>query len=377
MDLMTALKDIFGGYTALYAVWAWFVLIFFLVSAVVHLFVSRWKNDHSQHSMKKIFPIFDSLAEEIKSGWVDVGRIKQTVFRARYGLFALYIENNSNLSDREHDLESLRVIARESGFADHLRRRAVSGCRWKRALAIRCLAYLKDNDNVDVFRRVLEKDRFQYSVYSASLGLAACGDVSSLAKILKALYIDKPSNRDMILAVVSWFDSVAVDPLTKMLESEDIPSLLQSTLADFLGTLKYAPAGGVIARLLNDSTDTEAKIHFVEALEKIGSRENCALIESCLSDADFRLRLKAINALERIGGVEFLAKAEEVMGDENHWVRRNAAEAMSRMGERGIARLKEMALSQDAARRRSSKMVLADLEFKRMRWRYRYADSIP
>ncbi len=375
-DALNSFVESIGGYGVFAAAWVWAILSIYLIVIVIHLFNRRHANESVRIHMKKKTPEFDELIEKVAANTSDDAEIRRVLPPAAFPYFARYIEHRlAGTGNVDASVES--TIAEKSGFADHLRKRIQKHGGWKRALALRSLSYLRNSRDIELFRSILETDRFKHAIFAAALGLGLCGDTESLEAVLRKLYVETPSNRDMVLSTLLAYGNKGADAMNKVLASAELVPAVQGVIVDFLGTLKHRPALPTILKLLKHATDKEAAIHFMEALEKIGSEKDCEVLLPYLKDSDFRMRLKAINALERLAGSRYLDEAEQLMNDESPWVTRNAAEAISRMGPDGLARLKALAHDRNERKRLAAKMVIAEREFGRIRWRYRYANSIP
>lgn len=280
--------------------------------------------------------------------------------------------------ERKHPyIKRIKEYAEAVGLTERLRRQVYRGDPWKRAIALRLLAEVGQEADRAVFREILEQSSFRPMIFAAAVGLANHGVTDCIEIIIEKLYNRKKPNRDEVLSIISYFESTAVDPCIDLIKKDKLISPLKATLIDYLGTRRARSAKPILEDILKKSTDGELNLHVIEALEKVGDRDSCASILPFLKDKDFRVRLKAVNALERLAADEYLETAEQVLSDSNLFVRRNAAEAISRMGERGLKRLGELISSDNRDVSIISRLVLAEQKYGKIRWRFRYGDSIP
>jgi HEAT repeat protein len=376
MDPIVDMIEAVGGPPAFVAIWSWIIISAVLTVVLIYLFVKHKTNQRFKQRLEELTPQLDRVIENLQTGLDQDGKIRSLISKSEFPELIRYIEDRL-VAIGKIDAQAERQLAEASGLVEYLNARVKSRDNWKRALALRALACLRDETNVPLFRATLKNEKFDYAILAATAGLAWVADVDSLELILDKVYVDDPPNRDVILKVLVAYGEDACEAATRLLGKGDLPTAVEGAMADFLGNIHYAEAASVIEERLAATDDTNSEIHFLEALENLGSESTCAVIEPYLKSDDFRLRLKAINALERLGGDKYLAKAEETTRDESPWVARNGAEAMSRMGKKGEKKLNALSRSENRIQRQAAKLVLAELEYKRMRWRFRYADSIP
>lgn len=291
-------------------------------------------------------------------------------------LLVHYIQKNC-FGKNHPDLNRIREYANKTGLMKELRKRAAHGQSWKRAMAVRVLAALGDSSDIILFRDTLARSRFRPEIFAAAVGLINHGITESLGDILDKLYDPQKPNRDQILALIGYFGPIAAEPIIQYIRNRDVPPVLKATLIDFLGVQKARMARPLLEETLKQAPGSLISLHIIEALEKLGTRDSCGVILPYLKDPDFRVRLKAVNALERLAGSEYIASAEALLSDPDLFVQRNAAEAISRMGAPGISRLRELSNSDNKQISIVSKLILTEREYDKIRWRFRYGDSIP
>jgi len=366
-----------GSYVTDVVAWAFFILLSLLILVVAYAVWRRGRNNSIRKRLAARSPIYSRLLAGLRSGTPPPDEeIRAEVPRRDFGILELFLRDRLAAAD-SGDATPERRLAEACGFLPFIRKRARGGRGWKRAANLHALALLRDPADLDLFRDAIERDPRRPCVFAAAFGLARLGEAADLPRIVHRLYNPAAPNRDELLMVLSTFGPAQAPGLLEFLRTADLPESPAGVLADLLGIWKYAPAGEALEERLAQARGGELKIHLIEALEKIGTRATCERLRPFLQDPDFRVRLKAVNALERLGGADFLDDARALLADPVHWVRRNAAEAILRMGDVGRQILKEAAQSADDGPRRAAKMVLAENQFKRIRWRFRYAESVP
>lgn len=271
----------------------------------------------------------------------------------------------------------LKTYADTCGLTAVLRKEARSAGRWKKAIALRLLAVVCDRSDAGTFKTTLFGSNFKPAMLAAAIGLANCDERPDIRLFIGRLYNKERPNRDEILALLSHYYRSSASQCIDLLRDETLPLALRTTLMDFLGVSRMKAAASVLEEIVANNSNAEVLVHALEALEKTGNAESCRRILPCLANDDFRVRIKAVSALERLSGGAHIGEIEKMLSDLNVFVRRNAAEAMSRMGDGGMKRLQSMVASEDRDVSRTARMILAEKKYDKIRWRYRYGDSIP
>lgn len=366
-----------GTQTTEIVVWVFAILLIFLGGVLAFALGRRLRNNSIRDRLAARTPVYRRLLEDLGSGHPPSDEdVRAEIPRRDFEILELFLRDRLSAKDAG-DPASERRLAEACGFLPFVRKRARSGRGWARAANLHALALLRDRADLDLFRNALEKDPHRSCVFAGAFGLARGGEAADLPLIVRRLYNPAAPNRDELLLILSACGATQAPGLLGFLRSPDLPEPAAGVLADVLGIWKYAPACAVLEERLSSARDGDFKCHLIEALEKVGARSTCDRLRPYLQDPDFRVRLKAVNALERLGGAEFLGDARATLADPSHWVRRNAAEALLRMGGDGRQVLQEVARSTDDGPRRAAKLALAENQFKRIRWRFRYAESVP
>jgi hypothetical protein len=301
--------------------------------------------------------------------------IESSIKIRRY-LLQQYIEEHCMTKTYPHKKRIVKYAA-AIGLTDQLRKHSQRGEQWARAEALRILAEVGTEEDIALFRHTLEHSHFKPELIAAVAGLAKDDVIDQVKTAVIKIYDDKNPNRDEILAILAYYSDGAIDHCLEMISDEETPLILKATLIDFVGVKKAKTAAPLLEELLARTDNSELDLHLIEALEKVGTEKSCAVILPFLTAPDFRVRLKAVNALERLAKDKYLNEAEVLLSDENLFVRRNAAEAMSRMGHNGMEKLKTLISSENNDISIITKMVIAEKKYDKIRWRFRYGDTIP
>lgn len=295
--------------------------------------------------------------------------------RRNRALLKDFIRTRCTSSTHRH-IGRIKTFALGCGLTGMIRADALAERGWNRAVALRLLAVISDASDTALFRRILEESRFKPEILAAAIGLANSDEHAGIRLFMGKLYDEKHPNRDEVLSVLYQYYHGSVEECAELIGDKTLPLQLRATLVDFIGVAKHRPARAVLEGMLGPACERDMVLHVIEALEKVGAESSCELILPYLDDQEFRVRLKAVNALERLAGSRYMAEAERLLSDPDVFVRRNAAEAVSRMGPEGIARLESYSRAGDSMIARVAKMILAEKKYDKIRWRFRYGDSI-
>lgn len=368
--------EMFGSLSIYTSVGFLAVLSFFLLTIVMYTWLIRKKFDRLEADMIVYSAELDSMFSNNDKPVPEKFFSRDISHGYNIELLTKYVQEKCLAAKHPH-IERIKEYALTVGLTDRLRKQVYRGDPWKRAIALRLLAEVGQEADRAVFREILNHSSFRPLIFAAAIGLANHGITDCIQTIIEKLYNRKKPNRDEVLSIISYFESIAIDPCIELIKKDKLMTPLKATLIDYLGTRRAYSAKPILEDILKKSTDGELNLHTIEALEKVGDRNSCGSILPFLKDIDFRVRLKAVNALERLAADEYLETAEKLLSDPNLFVRRNAAEAITRMGSKGMQKLTELVSSGDRDVSIISKLVLAEQKYGKVRWRFRYGDSIP
>ncbi len=370
------LQRIINDQLAVSAIGCWLILSILLIALVLHLITLRGRKNRHESRIIKLGALLQDTLTKLKKGEIPDAEIIKMFGGKNTAVLRECVEDLC--FEKSDYIDELRRISNITGLTRKMRAEALSRDKWIRTLAVRCLAALGNPEDIPLLKAVVDKDNFKPAILAASTGLAACKEESVIADIIERLFDKNRPNRDMLLSALTMMGQNRAEQIVGVLTSSSLHDDVISTLADVLGVWHYRPARPVLENILEQTQNPEVRLHVIEALEKTGDASTCAKIMPHLKDADFRVRLKAVNALERLAGDAHMDRAADLLlNDPDKWVKRNAAEAMSRMGAKGMAKLESYKSNNINSVRYVVKLVLAEKKFGRMRWRFRYAESIP
>ncbi len=353
------------------------VLALMMLFIIIYTWRVRKKADRLETDLKEyadeLHTLFENSDESISEDFFT--HIESSIKIRRY-LLHEYIQEHCMTKTYPHKKRIVEYAA-AIGLTDQLRKRSQHGEQWARADALRILAEVGTEEDIKLFRHTLDHSHFKPELIAAVVGLAKDDVTDQLKTAITKIYDDKNPNRDEILAILAYYSEGAVDHCLEMINIEETPLILKATLIDFVGVKKAKASAPILEELLARTDNGELDLHLIEALEKVGTEKSCAVILPFLNAPDFRVRLKAVNALERLSKDKYLNEAEALLADKNLFVRRNAAEAISRMGHSGMEKLKALMSSENKDISIITKMVVAEKQFNKIRWRFRYGDTIP
>lgn len=343
-----------------------------LVVIITVILIIRLNNNRLERLINCLYPQFETLCLEIESTKDTTDLISQVLTSRVFPVFERFLRNKiADIS--EISVHKYREVSELSGFSEYLRYTINKSKGYKRAIALRTLTYLRNPSDILLLQKILENETFYPSVYTAGLGLALCKNTESFSRILHILCARKTDNRDDILVILTAFGEGICPSIVEHLVS--FRDSTQTVLIDFLRLYGYRPAQKLLEELVVASPSLEARIHAIEALGVLGNQDSLLLLQPFLMNEDFRIRLKTVVALAKIGGKKFLPQLLLMLEDPEWWVRRNAAEAFYGLGEDGIKELKKIGSEATSERGRMARMVIDELKFGRIRWRYRFAES--
>lgn len=373
---MTELTDIIKNATLYSSLWiltvlSGLLLLLMIVTLRTRRNLKRLEDDRERYSIELDNHLLSS-PERIPDDFFSEKISK----RYNLDLLTSYIQHKC-LNSEKANMERVKEYARSCGLTERLRKRSSTGNPWKRAIALRILSEISSDEDVPFLKNIVKKGTFPQEILAASIGLANNGVADCIKISIEKVYSEKQPNRDEILALLSYFDESAVEPCIELVKDKSLTPPLRAVLIDFLGVRRARQAKTFLEDILKSETGSELNLHVIEALEKVGDGDSCDIILPYTKDTDFRVRLKAVNALERLSNDKYIDVAKNMLSDPEMFVRRNAAEAISRMGERGLKLLKELMTSKNRDIAVITGMVLAEKKYDKIRWRFRYGDSIP
>lgn len=344
------------------------ILSIMLFSIITFTVIRRLMNNRTDLNMRNLVPLFKELARKARGHQIPEAEIKQAIEPGQFKYFEMFLRNT--LSDADaRDYPAYRHISNVSGFHDFIRAQARNKKRWRQALAVRTLTYLRDPGDIPLFRDVFNNSGFFHSVYAAALGICLCKDASFLEQIIYKIFNRKVSNLDMLMTLIYPLGMEAMPVLLALLQKGSLPPPTLAVLVDFLGLYRYQAAGPVLNDLLRKTGDLELKLHIMDAMGSMGTREFVPVLQQYLQDGDFRVRLKTANVLSKLSATESIPALEKLLEDQNWWVRRNAAEALLKLGEKGIQALQKVKESRAGAAGPTANMILVEERFHRHRAR--------
>lgn len=367
---------VFNSRLAGYTLALWLVLFIIFVVLILHLLIVRIRTRQLEAKIKKTKIALQGVIERFVKKEISDKEIIETLGGKNLPYLRICVEDLC--FEKCSCIDDLRYISNVTGLTDKMRSEAIRGKKWSRTFSIRCLAYLGNHEDISLLKTVLGKDKFKYAMLVATTGLGSCNDEYVVRDIIQRIFDPKKPNRDMLLSSLTAVGKSNAKHVTKVLSDSSLHDDVISTLADVLGVWHYRPSRQILEKYLEQTKNPEVRLHIIEALEKVGDTSTCDKIIPHLKDEDFRVRLKAVNALERLAGDTYMNLALDLLlNDPDRFVKRNAAEAISRMGHLGMEKLESYKSIDVKSVRYVVKIVLAEKKYKRMRWRFRYADSIP
>ncbi len=351
------------------------VFVFLNILLILNILWIRFYNYSTQHKMTTLEKKFDSLIEKARESELNSGKIKRTIPPKDFPYFERYLRNNIS-STQKDNVSAERSISRISGFSDHLCRRILKRRKYPQAIALRTLSYLRDKENIPIFRMVLKYESYYPCVYAAAIGLALCRDTQSLRLIAERIFKAEQPNRDQLLAIMYNFGRTAAPHIHHYLDEEFLPEEKATALVDLLGLYRYYPAKHTLERIAGKTKSSELLIHVIETLGFLGDENTMQLFLNLLKHGDFRIRLKAVRSLAFLGGENYTKQVKDMLEDDDEWVRTNAAEALMDYLPRGEELLEKLAESKSEKTGSTSKFVLVEKQYNRIRWRYKNEELV-
>ena len=248
------------------------------------------------------------------------------------------------------DRERLRQLARGSGWARALRRRARSPFWWRRMDVAQILAFVGTEEDLTAIVDLLEDRHTAVRVAStfAARDLSHPDLVDPLLR--QAAVADPPRRRALYDAILS-FGETAVPKVRAELEvtpDEEVERLgvflgLAGRLAGRSDASELLP--GVLERV--DSGHLEVRIQAVKALGAFATERSVQRLRSALGDDAWQVRAQAAKGLGRLAVDQARADLRAALGDESWWVRLRAAIALRQLGEAGVRELESIDAEED------------------------------
>ncbi len=348
--------------TALAGITVFFLMI--LAGIFVYALYYRLRNNRTEEAMSRLRPVYVNLVSAVRAGTATDEDIRRTVIEPEYRYFERFLRTTvSGIHDG--DVTAERRIAAVSGYAEWLRARVERVSPWKQALVLRTLSYFRSEDNIPVFRRIIETSAFPPSILAAGVGLALCDSYTDMGPVFAKIYESSGCNEDVLLMVISAYGQESAPYLHELFRDKPLSVNESCIMADALGIFRYRAALPTLTGRLFADPHPELALHIMDALKLIGDKPLVPRLLPYLQHADYQMRVKTALTVSALGGADVIAAIEPLLADRKWWVRRNAAEAILNTGPAGLRRLQELAESPHAHPRSAARLILMDLTFNK------------
>lgn len=236
---------------------------------------------------------------------------------------------------RGSEARRMMDLAGELGLVERDLARLSSRGRWRRAKAAENLGYYGGPEAVKSVSGLLqEEDETVRAV--AARALSRVGTPEAAGALAGYLNSNSELTSLRMAENLERIGPLAVDPLVKLVESEDEEERRAQVLAArILGNLRVAEARSALCRAIQRRWNTDLRAQAMLALGKIGNPDDVPAIVEAAGDNSWPVRVQAANALSMIGEVSTVPTLEELATDEEWWVRLNASRALMNLGPEG------------------------------------------
>ena len=250
----------------------------------------------------------------------------------------------------------LRTISRSLELDLYNQKRAWSRSWVERYRAVEKLGFLKLPELSPLYCSILKRDKNIHVRTKAIWSLSLIADENVLDLINS--FLTDP------LSASSKFKEYIYSNIIKSFQESDnegaflhridewednpqIPVLLKKDMISACGVAGLISAKETIKRYHKRFYDVpEMKIACIRALEKLGDSDMYDIIVTALLDEDWRVRAVAAKNAE-VCADKVVEALKLALRDKNYFVRINAAQALSKTGEKGIAVLTGLTMSDD------------------------------
>ena len=325
----------------------------------------HFKKGRIAREAARLKPVLEALVMATRDGLSTDAEIARTLPAEHYPHFEDFLRETISTT-RDIDVSAERKIADISGFTESLKARIERSRGWNKTIAVRVLSYLRDQEHVPIFRKVLEEETFVQAKFAAGLGLALCHDTDSVTLVAREIWAATGRDEDALLTVLATYGKpIAPDVLAALSEGR-VPDGERQAAVKFLSECRYRPAATTIAGMLRHETEPHVLASCLGALRRLGDESSLPNILPFLTHEDFALRIEALRTVAALAGPDCLQQIEARMRDDNWWVRREAALAVANTGKPGLARLEAIAGQTEEAPRIAASGILAELMFNRI-----------
>ena len=326
------------------------------------------RKTREEHDRAALAPVFEDLVRSVKSGAVTDEAISRALPARHFCQFEYFLQETISTIG-ELDVSGEKRIADISGFTDYVKDSIERSRRWDRVVALRVLSYLRDQEHIPLFSKVLEEETFPQAIFAAGLGLALCRDLDSMDKVVRKLWDVTEHNQDVLYTVLNTYGRPIASRVHDALRDNRIPDDAKAVAVLFLSECHYTAAASTIISLLQHETGVALLAACLEAVATFLDETALDSVLPFVSSDDFTLRIAAVRSASALGGMRCFRLIEERLDDGNWWVRREAAQAIAGMGREGLAHLESLAAQDRQAPGRAASGILAELKFNRIELR--------
>lgn len=353
--------------TVQYAIAFW-VMFFCILICLSILFLTvrvHLKKNRMAQKMTELETIYENLVKSVRFGQATVDDIKRTVLPQDYAYFQRFLQETISTIE-DIDVSAEKTIGEISGFIDDLKERIAKSRKWEKTLAVRTLTYFRDKDNIPLFRKILEKEKFIQTVYAAGMGLALCGDTESLLSVRSRIWEVSEQNKEALLVILNIYGKDIASIVHDSLRQGEIATEGIPVIMDYFSEFHYTEAAETVEKMLSTESSEFIIESLLGALKHLGNRDTLDAALPFLKHENYTIRSEALQAVAELGGTDTIPHVEECLYDENWWVRREAAKALAGMGEKGISHLQAVSEADKKNPRTAARGILAELEFNRI-----------
>ena len=271
------------------------------------------------------------------SGSASLEMVRAIMGKDSHGAILLLLEEADSMG--EQGRKKLLPILDGMPFAQKMSDRLKSRSWEKRLRAAEYCGYLGDDSTLPLLMTTL-RDEVLAVRFAAATALARLGCQDAVVPILLALNAPGEVSHRRVAEVLQILGARASDPILGILNQSTDNENSLAIAARVAGVLRLHRAADPLRHLLGHSSQN-IRLNAVRSLASLGDHSSTEAIVPLANDPAWEVRSIVMQALGRLGARQQIPLLIHGLADQEWWVRLNAAEALHALGDPGISALRE------------------------------------